>query len=70
MHYLSRAVHHGKRLAKDRTPLTDDLIGRLGYHEGADVTVQAMAEFSEALREAYADECADQRAHMRANPEP
>jgi hypothetical protein len=51
--WTSRAVYHGKRLADERVKLTDGLIGRLGWHEGADITAQAMREFSETLRDAY-----------------
>ena len=52
-HMIARAQFHGRRLKAEGVALTPSLIGRLGYHEGADVTVAAMRRFSAAVTEAY-----------------
>lgn len=54
--WSARARYHGARLAREGRALTDQLVGSLGYHEGADVTVEAMANFSRELRAAYSRE--------------
>ncbi len=59
--WTGRARYHGERLARDGVALTPSLIGSLGYHEGADVTVVAMADFSRTLIAAHQATLAAQR---------
>lgn len=51
--WASRARWHGERLARDGVALTDDIVGRLARHEGADATVAATSDFASRLRAAY-----------------
>ena len=52
-HWTNRARFHGRRLFAEGRELSPSLIGSLAYHEGANVTVQAVADFSRELRSAY-----------------
>ena len=53
----SRAAWHGKRLAREGyRSLRGDTIGSLAWHEGADVTVQAMDDFAAKLQAAFRTE--------------
>lgn len=49
----ARAAWHGERLAREGRELTQSLIGQLARHEGADVTVAAIRDFSIKLQAAY-----------------
>jgi hypothetical protein len=52
-HMIARARFHGRRLARENKALSAGLIGSIGYHEGADVSVEAMRTFSRELRASY-----------------
>jgi hypothetical protein len=57
--WSSRAWRHGRRLAAEGRALSDDLIGRLARHEGADVTYAATLDFGRAVCLAYAKQITD-----------